>query len=255
MTVYGGVRDGDQDTDRNKEVSGRLAVRPFKQFDTGGWIEGLQLGLGGTWGRDTGLIGTNVYRTPANVPWFKFADGVKPGGTRWRYSPELVYLNGPFSVTAQYYQESRDLKTPADKDGKTTLTSVKGDGIFVMTTLLVTGEDRTSMSQTIDPLRPFNPRDGSYGPGAWELVSRVSHLEFGDDQNPAAFAKLISKSGTTRQTSEVTTGFNWYLNRFVRVQFNWEYARFGNPIRLGTPGKAGLLDHQNSFVTRFQIVF
>lgn len=255
MTVYGGVRDGDQDTDRNKEVSGRLAIRPFKQLDAGGWIEGFQFGLAGTVGRDTGLIGTNVYRTPANVPWFKYADGVRPGGTRWRYSPELVYLNGPFSATAQYHQEARDLRTPVDSDGKSKLTTVKADGFYVMLTMLVTGEERTSMSQTIDPLRPFNPRDGSYGPGAWELVSRVSHLEFGDDQNPSAFAKLLNKSGTTRAATEVTTGFNWYLNKFVRLQFNWEYARFGNPIRLGTPGRAGLLDHQNSFVTRFQIVF
>ena len=255
MTVYGGVRDGDQDNDRNKEVSGRVAIRPFKQFDTGGWIEGLQVGLGGTWGKDTGVIGTNPYRTPANVPWFKFADGVRPNGTRWRYSPELVYINGPFSLTAQYHQESRDLLTAPDKKGNSTLTSVKGDGFFVMTTLLLTGEKRTTMSQTIDPLRPFNPKDGSWGPGAWELVSRVSRLEFGDDSNPAAFARLLNQSASSRAATEVTAGFNWYLSRFVRVQFNYEHARFSNPIRLGTPGKAGLLDHQNSFVTRFQIVF
>ena len=83
----------------------------------------------------------------------------------------------------------------------------------------------------------------------------MSRLEFGDDSNPAAFARLLNQSASSRAATEVTAGFNWYLSRFVRVQFNYEHARFSNPIRLGTPGKAGLLDHQNSFVTRFQIVF
>jgi len=44
------------------------------------------------------------------------------------------------------------------------------------------------------------------------------------------------------------------LNRFVRMQFNWEYARFANAVRLGT-GPGGAIDHQNSFLGRIQIVF
>jgi phosphate-selective porin OprO/OprP len=57
----------------------------------------------------------------------------------------------------------------------------------------------------------------------------------------------------TRAT-ELTAGFNWYWNRWVRVQFNWEHARFNNAVRLG-PTATNRLDHQNSFLTRFQIIF
>ncbi|WP_020471927.1 OprO/OprP family phosphate-selective porin [Zavarzinella formosa] len=255
VTVYNGVQNGDQDSDRNKEMSARVAIRPFKQSESEGLLDGLQLGLGGTWGNDTSPLAPTIYRTPANVAWFRYATGARPDGVRWRLSPELVYLNGPFSLTSQYYHESRDMRPAADKKGIEPLSEVKANGFFVMTTLLVTGENRTSMSQNIDPLRPFNPRDGLLGPGAWELVGRVSHLEFGDDDNPAAFTRLINRATTSRAATEMTSGFNWYLNKFVRVQFNWEYARFGDAIRLGGAGPGGLRDHQNSFVTRLQIVF
>jgi hypothetical protein len=40
----------------------------------------------------------------------------------------------------------------------------------------------------------------------------------------------------------------------VRVQFNWEYSRFSNPVRLGVTAR-DRLDHQNAVMTRFQVIF
>jgi len=28
----------------------------------------------------------------------------------------------------------------------------------------------------------------------------------------------------------VDVGFNWYLNKFIKMQFDWEHAIFGNPV-------------------------
>ena len=123
-----------------------------------------------------------------------------------------------------------------------------------MGTYLITGEERTSMSQAIEPKRAFNPRDQCYGPGAWELVARVSNLEFSDGDTPKSFARLIDQSRSARRATELTTGVNWYLNPYVRFQFNWEHARFSNPIRLGPKANDKLLE-QNSLVTRFIITF
>jgi phosphate-selective porin OprO and OprP len=80
----------------------------------------------------------------------------------------------------------------------------------------------------------------------------LSRLEL-DDGVPQ-FARLMDRARSAPRATEFTLGFNWFLNRFVRLQFNWEYARFANPVRLG-PEPGGSIDHQNSFLTRVQIVF
>ena len=253
FTVYNGTQGGDVDNDQHKEMSGRIAVRPFKTAAGDGLFDKLQFGLGATDGNDNGVLFPAVYRTPLGVPFFQYAAGARPDGTRWRVSPELAYIYGPMSLSAQYYHDSQQTRIAFDKVLGAAKSRVVANGFFVMGTLILSGEERTSLSQTIDPLRPFDPRCG--GGGAFELVSRVSHVEFGDDDNPAAFAKLINRERTSRAATEITNGFNWYLNKFVRLQFNWEHARFGDPIRLGGAGRAGRLDHQNTFSTRFQVVF
>ena len=64
----------------------------------------------------------------------------------------------------------------------------------------------------------------------------------------------IDPTRTAGRATEFLAGVNWYVNQYVRFQFSWEYARFGNRVRLGS-GPAGLLDHQNSFIVRTQIIF
>jgi hypothetical protein len=65
---------------------------------------------------------------------------------------------------------------------------------------------------------------------------------------------LADPSRFSRGATEMTLGFNWYLNAWARVQFNWEHAWFDEPVRLG-PGVGGLLKHQDSLLSRFQIIF
>ena len=80
LSLYGGVRDGDGDTDRNKEGAGRVALRPFRGDGFPGWLTGLQVGLSGTVGQDAGFITPPVLRTPANVPWFAYNLAARPDG-------------------------------------------------------------------------------------------------------------------------------------------------------------------------------
>lgn len=252
FSIYGGVQNGDQDNDRNREGAGRISVRPFRDF---GFpiTDGLQLGIAGTIGEDDGAINPSILRTPAGVPWLVYAAGVHADGMRERTSPEASWIYGPVALAAQYYWESNVLLAPKVGKAPASDVTVISRGGYVMGMVLVTGEERTSLSQAIDPILPFNPVDGLFGIGAIELVGRVSQLELSTD-DAASFARLVVVSRSASRATELTLGFNWYLNRFVRLQFNWEYARFSNPIRLGDP-VTGRLDHQNSFMTRFQIVF
>jgi phosphate-selective porin OprO/OprP len=247
-SVFGGVINGDQDTDRNKDVAGRVAVRPLRGWGLPDWAEPLQLGIAGTYGTDRGVLAPTTLRTPANVPWFQFASGVRPDGQRTRWSPEVVYVYGPMALAAQYFEEDQELRRATGR-----LVTVSYRGGYVLATCLLTGEERTSLSQPIVPLVPFDPVDGCFGPGAWELVGRVSCLAV-DGDDPRGFARLLDPARSATRATELTAGFNWYLNAWVRMQCNWEHAWFNGPVRLGT-GPAGRKDHSDALLTRFQVIF
>jgi phosphate-selective porin OprO/OprP len=91
---------------------------------------------------------------------------------------------------------------------------------------LLTGEtvrDRT----LIQPLRPFDLRQGRFGLGAWEVTARFSQL----DVDPRAFsAGLANPNLWTNHARLIDAGANWYVNQFVKVYFDWEHALFGSPV-------------------------
>jgi phosphate-selective porin len=131
---------------------------------------------------------------------------------------------------------------------------VHANGFYVLATWLLTGEERTTYSQAIAPLRPFEPRNPLAAPGAWEAVFRISRLELSDNIFTAGPSQLADPNKFSNAASEVTLGFNWYLTKWVRSQFNWEHAWFDRPVLLGTaPG--GLLRIQNTLFTRLQVIF
>ena len=74
-----------------------------------------------------------------------------------------------------------------------------------------------------------------------------------DIEGPGA-DQLANPVGNSHGATELTTGFNWYLNTYVRVQFNWEHAWFDDSVQFGS-GATGLHKESNALMTRFQIIF
>ncbi|MGC3968599.1 MAG: porin [Pirellulales bacterium] len=62
------------------------------------------------------------------------------------------------------------------------------------------------------------------GAGAWELASRVSYLKLNDDN---------VRGG---KIADYTAGLNWYLNPYVKWQFNYihSYTTDANDIAANT---------------------
>lgn len=255
LSVSNGEINGDFDTNKVKDFNARVAVRPF---DAELWplLHGLQLGMAVTTGIEQEPINPMQLRTPATVLWFQFNSPVRADGIRNRYSPEVVYFFGPLGLAAQYFHQDQRIR--ASFAGPSQF--VPFDGFYVMTTLLLTGEERTTYSAPVAPLHPFNPCHPFACPGAWELVGRASRLDVGDNvftAVPVAGGGTVRLADPTLWSSgatEMTLGFNWYLNRNVRMQFNWEHAWFDDLVRLG-PGPRGRLNHQDSLLTRFQVIF
>ena len=213
------------------------------------FLRRLQFGMSGGWGIENEPANPNLLRTPAGVQFFKFNSNVRADGVRSRLSPELAYFLGPFGVAAQYFHMEQKYR-PGTGD----VVRVPFDGFYVMTTFLVTGEERTSYSQAITPRNPFEPTCGCRGAGAWELVGRVSRIQASDIVFAPGAARLADPRLFSDAATEMTLGFNWYLNRWARVQFNWEHAWFDQPVRLGL-GTGGRLNSQDTLMTRLQFIF
>src|SRR5262249_3287894 len=202
----------------------------------------------------------NTLRTPLTVPWLVFNSSVRANGHRDRISPEVAYFYKGLGFAAQYYWEEQHLSPVSTGAPLQPVVEVPFEGYYFLATLLVTGEERTTYSAPVVPLRPFEVCHPIANPGAWELVARVSRLRVGDEvfqpirTGRTTFATLANPIGNSDRAVEMTLGFNWYLNSWVRMQFNWEHAWFHEPVRLG-PGPAGLLRHQDSLLTRFQVIF
>jgi phosphate-selective porin OprO/OprP len=261
IAVSNGEINADFDTNKLKDVNGRVVVRPLNWEELWPLARGLQLGISGGTGVEEESMNPNTLRTPATVPWFKFNSNTVANGRRNRWTPEVAYFFKGLGFAAQYYRQWQHIAPAAvPLPGSNTVLEVPFEGYYFMTTLLLTGEERTTYSAPVYPLRPFDICHPFANPGAWELVARVSRLRVGDEvfepirTGRTTFVTLANPVGNSDRAVEMTLGFNWYLNGWVRMQFNWEHAWFHEPVRLG-PGPSGLLRDQDTLLTRFQVIF
>src|SRR5260370_2272620 len=100
-------------------------------------------------------------------------------------------------------------------------------------------------------VRPLDLRPGRFGLGAFEVTARYSEL----DLNPQVFTAGLADPNLWTNRAEMTdVGFNWYLNKFVKISFDWEHAMFGNPVVFNTmTGRKQV--NSDMFWMRFQIYF
>jgi phosphate-selective porin OprO/OprP len=255
LAFSNGEINGNADTNEHKDFNARVAVRPFHTPDSY-WslLQWLQIGASGGFGVEQEPINPQTLRTPATVPWFQFNSTVQASGTRSRLSPEVSYFYRGLGMAAQYYHEEQEVRPGLSKVQWPRLEQVRYDGFYYLMTYLLTGEERTTYSEAIAPLRPFNPCYPFRCPGAWEFVARTSRLNLNDGVFTPGPAQLANPLLFSKGATEMTLGFNWYFNKWVRTQFNWEHAWFDDPVQLG-PSRRNLTKDSDALLTRFQIIF
>jgi phosphate-selective porin OprO/OprP len=261
LAVSDGQINGNFDSTNNKDFVGRVVVHPFAPYEDS-YLRYLTLGLSSTFGevRQTPLQVSpsnsfpQVLRTPLGVPWLTFNSASTANGDRTRFSPEVQYFVGPFAIASQYYIHNQEVSPAASGLAGTRQINVFFHGYYVMTTLLLTGEERTGFSRGANPRRPFDLRNPFANPGMWELSARVSQLHASDNIFLAGTSNLASPTTNANGCTEMTLGFNWYLNRGMLMRFNWERAWFNRPVVLGS-GPAGFLSRQDAIGVRFELTF
>jgi phosphate-selective porin OprO/OprP len=254
------ISNGDQndstiDDHNNKDFNGRIDMRPFN--DPEGWdlVRYFGIGISGGVGVEEDALGTtsspSIITTPATVTWFAYNSGVLANGLRDRVSPEVTYFYHSFGFASQYFQENQMLQLSATKP----IVDVPTNGYYVMATYLLTGEQRYDYTQQIDPIHPFDPNCPFQSSGAWEAVLRFERLAVGHEAFTAGLATDTAGSNnrSSPECSETTLGLNWYLNKWVRAQLNWEHANFDSPVKIGNAPKGFTVE--DALYCRFQIIF
>ena len=128
---------------------------------------------------------------------------------------EGLWVSGPFSVQAEGQVASVNQVTGPD---------LFYWGMYTQAGWFLTGESRpydrkTGALDRLVPLRPFiHEGDCLQGPGAWELAARWSAID------------LDSGNRNGGKLNDITTGLNWYLNGYTKLQFNYIHAMLDHPV-------------------------
>jgi phosphate-selective porin OprO and OprP len=181
----------------------------------------------------------------ASVPFLAFNSDVRERGYRALWELHTAYYYGGLTLLGAWQGGLESYS----KGSTGAEARIPIGGWFAQVGYIITGEtirDRT----LIQPLHPFDLRRGSFGLGAFELTARYSEL----DLSSRVFTAGLSDPNLWTNRVEMTdVGFNWYMNKFVKVYFDWEHAMFAQPVSYA-PGPR-FQKTSDLFWLRFQVYF
>jgi phosphate-selective porin OprO/OprP len=256
--LFDGARNSYQDSNYAKDVMALFDYKPF--YRTG--IPALKnFALGGSLdhGRENNPLSPSVLRTSTptstsalsntsgdnliSIPFLAFNSNVREKGDRSLGELYTTYFYKGLSLLGVWDFGNNDYSLTAN--GALPV-HVPVSGYFVQAACLVTGESRERLG-LIAPLHPFDLRKGKRGLGALELQARYSTLNIG---NQVFTGGLADPNLWANRVELIDAGFNWYLNKYTKFYFDWEYALFNQPV-YDRPG--GFQSTNSLFWFRLQI--
>lgn len=242
--IFNGISGAFYDLDRNVDLIGSWTWTPLAGtqsiFDCFGVGAGVQTGqhnypLNQTSSAFTNGAGeptTNInYITSSGVPWFVYDINTAADGNQTKAAPQLFWFNR-LSFLAEYLFCTRELALGGARG-----TTIQR-GWYANTSYFLTGERYTGNGllgyTTIEPLRPFRPSRGQYGPGAWELATQFSQISL----NQNNFAFVATPNVYASRCDQLMVGVNWWPNRYTRLSLDNVWTWFNQPVLLGNSGFA-----------------
>jgi phosphate-selective porin OprO/OprP len=227
--VFNGVSDGGsgdfESGDDEKDVAGRIFLQPFKNTEVAP-LRQLGFGIAGTYGNQEGELRRFV--TPGQQSFFSYRTGsgstftnVIADGAHWRAVPQAYWYWGPFGVFGEYVISSQKLRRDAHPTSSSatnqTFGVIHNTAWQVSASYILTGEENSYRG--FKPKKPLSFANGGWG--AWEIAARIGELDVDDEVFPV-FASSTSASKATSWG----LGLNWYLNRNVKLNLNFENTDF-----------------------------
>lgn len=264
--VFNGIEGGFYDLDHSVTFLGAATLTPFKNT---GWeaAEGFGMGFGSSAGNGNYLLSAGNannfingageptlnqnWITSTGVPFFEYAGNVAANGMQTKFAPHLFWF-GRFSVTAEYAIFNRELTNGIDSGISTTR------GMYVNASYFLTGERHFAGNgfqgySTVEPNSPFMPRDGLWGPGAWELATQYSNLSIDGRDITRGFSVQGQSPNQATAVDQLMVGINWWPNRFTRMSFDAVFDKFNAPTTMPTGNEA--LQAFNTYWVRWSAFF
>lgn len=255
LAAVNGPRNSYVDSNADKDLLAYINIRPFMQSECYESLKHFNIGGSVAWGlQDQSPLPVN-FRTSANatessgtvveVPTFlQLNDDVIEKGIRRMWEFHWAYYYKQLSLLGAIDQGFNDYVI------KTTNTSVRlpTRGWHIQFAYFLTGEE-VERRTFVEPLRPFDLRQGKRGPGAWEIQTRFDHFALGDQVFTDG---LADGSLWTNQVNTIDSGVNWYLNKYTKIYFDWQHNIYNSPV-MYRPG--GLSTRNNLLWMRMQIYF
>lgn len=243
LGIFDGVYDNglsDGDDNNGKDGVGRIFLEPFRNGDIA--LKGLGFGISCSTGHHHGNPTTTdlpQFKTMGQQNFFTYATGAYADGSQDRVSPQFYYYIGPFGLLGEYISSRQEISRSTNLRRDIDNRAWQIAGYWV-----ITGENASYRGVPV-PNKPFAPSAGRWG--AFELVTRYS-VQKNDDNAfvGSAATQLANPSQSAREAREIGIGLNWYLNRNIKAQINYEETHFDGGAMIGdrVPEKA--------ILTRFQ---
>lgn len=212
-------------TNRGKDLVGRVFLTPFSSSGPS-VLQGLGFGAAASTGRQEGTVLPTFNTTGGQVPFFSYGSGsgstaIAPiaAGRRLNYSPQLYYYNGPLGLMAEYVDSTQ--KVSAVVNNQTVLRNISDYAWQIAGSWVLTGERKSFRG--VVPRKGLEGGKAGFGFGAWEIAARYTAL----DVDPTVFAEKFADPAKSAKSARTwTVGLHWYLNYFVKLQFEYEQTHF-----------------------------
>jgi phosphate-selective porin OprO/OprP len=263
VMLHNGPRNGFQAYDYPKTVAAFLNFKPFQTREDS-FLRDFNIGGSLDYGYQNNPAVPAVFRTNVNasnvalnsndptnnatLPFLALNNNVMEKGLRDLWELHVAYYYKGLSLLGAWDSGFNSYALPHSPSVR-----VPTSGYFVEAAYLITGETIRERS-TIDPISRFDLRPGKFGLGAFEPHARYSEMFLNRDIFTAG---LADPNLWTNRVQLIDVGVNWYLNRFVKIYFDWEHAIFASPvIAANTPSGGALFRNTNDmFWLRFQLYY
>ncbi|HVG10823.1 MAG TPA: porin [Thermoanaerobaculia bacterium] len=244
--VPDGANGGDVDAEDDKDLAARLFFTPFAKG--GGTLKGLGFGVAASQGSTTGsatATGLPGYRTPGQQTFFSYrTDAVTPANTafadgdRTRFSPQGYLYIGQFGLLTEYVQSSQEVRRG------TVVEELENEAWQVAASWVLAGGEPSFRG--VNPKTVFDPTANTWG--AFEVVARISSLDVDDK----AFPLFANPASAASAADSIGLGFNWYLNRNLKLMLDYERTEFEGGASIADGGDR---EDESVLFSRFQIAF
>lgn len=216
------------------EAAARVFLHPFATTGVNA-LHQFGLGVAGSAGDQRGSIAG--LKTVGQTTFFKYSSTAVANGPHNRLAPQAYYYAGPFGVMTEYVISSQEVLN------KAVTGRIRNEAWQVAGSILLTGEKNSY--GVIRPRNSFEPNLGFRHFGAVELAVRYSDLRIGNNAFP-----LFASSTAAQRAKEQGVGVNWYLNKYVKLETDYEHNSFRMPSAKTKP-----LHDENVLMSRIQLAF